>query len=172
MMRKFALAAVMLGLSALQAYAQSSQPTWQDPKGPAIRQDPNSNPLRQQNEEPLRQLENEERKQLEDEERKRQAKARDRLRRSEWSCATVSSRDRNPRRGFAKKGYPMLRRVCPCCLRIVTGFVCLCFASHFDAPHTDPEGAPPLQVRLGVAAISTAAQPEGAPIVRWRVPSS
>ena len=57
-MRKFALAAVMLGLSGLPAYAQSSQPTRQDPTWPATRQDPNSNPLRQ----------------LEDEERKRQAK--------------------------------------------------------------------------------------------------
>jgi hypothetical protein len=92
MMRKFALAAVMLGLSALQAYAQSSQPTWQDPKGPAIRQDPNSNPLRQQNEEPLRQLENEERKQLEDEERKRQAKDLD----ADYDRAMKRSRTTTP----------------------------------------------------------------------------
>jgi hypothetical protein len=73
-MRKFALGAVMLGLSAFQAYAQSSQPTWQDPRGPAIREDPNSNPRQErENEELLRQLENKEHKQLEDEKRKREA---------------------------------------------------------------------------------------------------
>ena len=37
-MRKFALAAVMLGLSALQAYAQSSEPKPQDQKSKTLLQ--------------------------------------------------------------------------------------------------------------------------------------
>jgi hypothetical protein len=66
----------------------------------------------------------------------------------------------------------MLCRVCPrCCRTLKAGAVaCLvCFGAHLDMP---PEDAPPLQVRFEAAAISTAAQKPGMPIVQWRVPSS
>jgi hypothetical protein len=66
----------------------------------------------------------------------------------------------------------MLCRVCPfCCSILKAGAVaCLvCFGTHLDMP---PEGAPPLQFRLGVAAVSTAAKPENVPKVQWRETSS